>query len=62
VCKTGRNECNAESMESIGIKIKHNYGVKNESKNRQQGTVRREKDSKKPLALKRAIINNGFQI
>jgi hypothetical protein len=34
VCNTGRNKSNAESMESIGIKIKHNYGMKNESKNR----------------------------
>jgi len=36
--------------------------VNYESKSRPQGIVRREKDSKKPLALKRAIINNGFKI
>jgi hypothetical protein len=32
VYKTGRKECNAESRKSIGIKIKYNHGVKNETR------------------------------
>ena len=27
--QVGRNVCNAESLKSTGIKVKHNYGVKN---------------------------------